>query len=187
MDGASTTVLYSHHSQKALTKNFYWFPKSPMFNEFNGALWHNLAQFNSIWDPVHYWAQCGLVWHFIDAAYFNPITKASPPVQFGTIELNLIQFGTIVHYIQKFVLQNWFSCAILISVAPFGWGSSIYVILGWALDKITKYNWKWYNTNPNSLWLLWKLLNCGLFCLAFVDIFLPNPRWVQKLSLIIVS
>ncbi len=57
-------------------------------NESHSALWHNLAQFNSIWHPVHYWAQYGLVWHIIKAAYFNPITKTSPLVQFEKIQLN---------------------------------------------------------------------------------------------------
>ena len=62
-------------------------------SESHSALWHNLAQFNSICHPVHYWAQYGLVWHIIKAEYLNPITKTSPLVQFEKIQLNLPQFG----------------------------------------------------------------------------------------------
>ncbi len=66
-------------------------------NESHSALWHDWAQFNSIRHPVHYWAQSGLVWHIIKAAYLNPITKTSPLVQFEKIQLNLPRFGTVVH------------------------------------------------------------------------------------------
>ncbi len=66
-------------------------------NESHSALWHSLAQSNSIWHPVHYWAYYGLVWHIIKAAYLNLITKTSPLVQFEKIQLNLPQFGPVVH------------------------------------------------------------------------------------------
>ena len=78
------------------------------------ALWHNLAQFNSICHPVHYWAQYGLVWHIIKAAYLNSITKTSPLVQFEKMQLNLPQFGTVVHHTSQNLCcrtdcyaQNW--------------------------------------------------------------------------------
>ncbi len=83
-------------------------------NESHSALWHNLAQLNSTWHPVHYWAQYGLVWHIIKAAYLNPITKTSPLVQFEKIQLNLPQFGTVVHHTSQNLCcrtdcyaQNW--------------------------------------------------------------------------------
>ncbi len=66
-------------------------------SESHSALWHNLAQFYFILHPVHYWAQYGLVWHIIKAEYLNPITKTSPLVYFEKIQLNLLQFGTVVH------------------------------------------------------------------------------------------
>jgi hypothetical protein len=66
-------------------------------SESQSALWHNLARFNLIWHPVHYWAQYGLVWHIIKTEYLNPITKTSPLVQFEKIQLNLPQFGIVVH------------------------------------------------------------------------------------------
>ena len=46
-------------------------------------IWHKLAQFNSIWHPAHYWAQYGLVWHILEAAYLNPIPKMSPRQDLG--------------------------------------------------------------------------------------------------------
>ncbi len=49
-------------------------------SESHSALWHSLAQLNSIWHPLHYWAQYGLVWHIIKAEYLNPIIKTSPLV-----------------------------------------------------------------------------------------------------------
>ncbi len=82
-------------------------------SESHSALWHNLAQFNSIHHPLHSWAQYGLVWHIIKAKYLNPITK------------NKSQFASILHrstpYIPKFVLQDWFLCTKLSSVARIGW------------------------------------------------------------------
>ncbi len=91
-------------------------------NESHSALWHNLAQFNSIWHTVHYWAQYGLGWHIIKAVYLNPITKTSPLVK---IWENSAQFASIWHrstpYIPKFVMQEWFLCTKLSSVAWFGW------------------------------------------------------------------
>ncbi len=83
-------------------------------SESHSALWHNLAQFNSIRHPVQYWAQYGLVWHIIKAEYLNPITKTSPLVQFEKIQLNLPQFGTVVHHTSQNLCcgtdcyaQNW--------------------------------------------------------------------------------
>ncbi len=83
-------------------------------SESHSALWYNLAQFNSIRHPVHYWAQNRLVWHTIKASYLNPITKTSPLVQFEKIQLNLPQFGTVVYHVSQNLCcrtdsnaQNW--------------------------------------------------------------------------------
>ncbi len=86
------------------------------------TIWHKLAQFNSIWNLPHYWAQYGLVWHILEAAYLNSIRKMSPKCdleKFSRIWLN----SALCYIINPFVMMNWFLylCTKLCSVAPFGW------------------------------------------------------------------
>ncbi len=103
----------------------------PWKSESHSALWHNLAQFKSIFHPVHYWAQYGLVWHIIKAEYLNPITKTSPLVQFEKIQLNLPRFGTIVLHTSQICAAGLilmhkieFCCPIWVDLAQYG--TSIY-------------------------------------------------------------
>ncbi len=71
-----------------------WQPGNDNLAMATAMIWHNSTQFDSIWHPVHWWAQNGLVCHIIETAYLNPITHAQNCVLLH----HLGGFSTIWHF-----------------------------------------------------------------------------------------
>ncbi len=142
-------------------------------------------------------APCALlstIWtslHIIKAVYPNPITKTSPQVQFEKIQLNLPQFGTIVHYTSHNLCcrtdsyeQNW---VLLPTLGGLGtiWHFNI-SFWGKYMTKLQNAPGKWNNNPKHPLHLgifqIWKNFKELLLCflslqkmITWLD-YKPSPR-----------
>ncbi len=140
---------------------------------------------------MHYWAQYGIVWHIIKAEYLNSITKTSPLVQFEKVQLNLPQFGTVVHHTSQNLCcrtdsyaQNW---VLLPGLGGFStiWHLNI-SFWGERMTKLQNAPGKW-NENPKltlrlEIFQIWNNFQEKLLCflssqkmITWLD-YNPSPR-----------